>query len=166
MFSALVALALLAHVPYNVASRDRQPMVKVWSPPDAPAQALQAAVDRAVAAGGQGTVVIPEGSIYFNDAAFNITGAHGITVGGRSKGNATLYFSPGVGVRIQNSSNTTLHTVAIDYSPLPYVYGKVLATNASGHGITLRLDDRSLTFEDLLQHFHPHDTWPVIHKIY
>eukprot|EP00040_Diaphanoeca_grandis_P030851 m.183238 g.183238 ORF g.183238 m.183238 type:complete len:525 (-) comp32155_c0_seq1:84-1658(-) len=127
-----------------------------WVPPSPAAQELQLAVSNAVQHGHPATVGVPAGKIYFNDAAFNITGAKSITIGGTD--DSTLVFSPGVGVNIQNSSDTTLYSVNIGYSPLPYVYGSVMSTQTDH--LTMRLDPRSLTFETFVKEYPPHDIWP------
>ncbi len=129
-----------------------------WLAPSSTAIAVQAAVDHAIST-QQKTVTLPSGQIKFNSAAFNITGANGLQISG--DGSTTLVFSPGAGVKIENSTSSTLHTVQVDYSPMPYVHGTVLVTPAAGTKVVrVRLDPESLTFEVFNSQYQPHDTWP------
>ena len=143
-----------------------------WVPPSAAAVALQAAITHAIEEEATthekptATVVTaPSGDVYFNSASLNITGAHHVTLRGATAAASTtapttLYFAPGVGVKIENSSDIVVDTLSIDYHPLPYVFGSVKATTS--HNTTVVLDPRSLTFETFVAQYPPHDTWPPI----
>ena len=163
----LLIVGLLAASTAVAPSKSPPPpaLPRTWVPPSPAALAVQSAIDEAVRA-SRAVLVLPEGEVRFNDAALNVTGAHGLSIGGAATG-TTLIFRPGVGVRVQNCTGTTLHSLAVDYSPLPYVHGAVVATpggddvRAPG-SVTVRLDEQSLTFEELLAHYPPHDTWPPV----
>eukprot|EP00756_Hemistasia_phaeocysticola_P051101 Hpha_TRINITY_DN26281_c0_g1::TRINITY_DN26281_c0_g1_i1::g.184849::m.184849 len=131
-----------------------------WVPPTPAAVATQGLVDAAVRAGHR-AVRLPDGDIVFNDASFNISHATGLVVGGGAT--TTLVFRIGVGVLIVNSSNVTLHSVAVDYSPLPYVHATVTAPVAAGDvNLTVKLGAGSITPELFVADFTPHDTWPPV----
>jgi len=131
----------------------------VAAPPSPEAVALQASLASAIAA-KLPTFTLPSGTIYFNGASFNISGAVGISIGGSpSPASATtLIFSPGFGVAVSDSTGATLHDFSIDYSPLPYVYGQVTSADASS--LQVQLNASSLTFEELSAQYPPHDTYP------
>ena len=129
-----------------------------WVAPTAVAKALQASVTRAVLE-LRASVVAPSGDVYFNSASLNISGASQFTLLGAPNG-TVLYFTPGVGVKIEHSTGIIIRALTIDYDPLPYVFGAVKATTSNS--TTVRLDPRSLTFEQLIADYPPHDTWPPI----
>lgn len=70
--------------------------VVAWRPPEPAAQAVQDALNRIIASESGGSFTLPASSVYFNDAAFNVTGAHRVTIVGTNK--TTLFFAPGVGM--------------------------------------------------------------------
>lgn len=127
------------------------------TPPSPAALALQAALDAAVASGAS-SFGLPAGDVFFNDASFNITNASAIDIFGGV--GTTLWFGPGFGVAVANSTNSTLRDFVIDYSPLPYVHGVITAQSAST--ITVSLSPTSMTFETLASDYPPHDTWPPV----
>ena len=131
-----------------------------WTPATPAAQAVQNALNKVIESGGSSNFILPAEDLYFNDAPFNVTHAHGINIVGTA-GKTTLYFAPGVGLRVQNSSSTSVQNIAIDYFPLPYVNGVVLPPSASHPALQVRLGKDSLTFAELIAKFPPHDTWSV-----
>lgn len=135
MMYAVVVLAALLHFSISAGLPQPNPNTAMpapssrpWVPPDAAATAIQAAVDKAVAE-KQNKVHLPSGDAYFNDAGLNLTDAHGLHLYGTTS--TVLFFRPGVGVKVSNSSNCGVHSIQIDYSPLPYVYSTILAIEAS-----------------------------------
>jgi hypothetical protein len=110
----LLLLLLLLLAPDSAAEKLLLP--RPWVAPTPRAIAVQTGVDRAIAA-GLPSFTLPSEEIHFNSAPFNITAARGIRIGG--SGNTLLVFCPGVGVSITNSSQSALHSLTIDYSPLP-----------------------------------------------
>ena len=129
-----------------------------WVAPTAAAEALQASIAWAIRK-RSASVVAPAGDLYFNSASLNISGASSFTLLGNAKG-TVLYFTPGVGVKVENCSDVVVRALTIDYDPLPYVFGAVKATTA--HSTTVVLDARSITFEQLIKDYPPHDTWPPV----
>ena len=125
------------------------------APPSPAAAALQAAVDAAVAAGAP-AFTLPPGSIFFNAASFNLSRLDGMAISGGA--GTTLVFEPGFGVAVTDARAAVLSGFAIDYAPLPYVFGPVRAANASS--FVVELDPASLTFAELVARYPPHDTWP------
>jgi hypothetical protein len=127
------------------------------APPSPSAVALQAALDAAVAANAT-SFTLPAGVIAFNGANFNVSRAAGIAIGGAS--NATvLVFEPGYGMAVSDVRASTLHDFSIDYTPLPYVFAPVVSVNETA--FVVELDAASLTFEELVARFPPHDNWPA-----
>jgi hypothetical protein len=63
-------------------------------------------------------------------------------------------------VLLTNCTDTTFHTLTLDYKPLPYVYGTVTATTTKT--TTVLLDASSMTFEVFKTKYPPHDTWPPV----
>ena len=106
-----VLIALLASVIHSTRAK----------PPSPQAVAVQEAMTKAIY-DGVSEFALPAGDIYFHDAPFEIVGARNIAIAGEE---TTLYFGPGFGIKIENSTHTTLHGVTVDYSPLPYVVGTV-----------------------------------------
>ena len=129
--------------------------VSAWVPPSREALDLQSAIYTAISH-RQASIRLPPGVVYFNDVGLNITNAHGLSIDGTT----TLMFRPGVGIQIQNSSNVTLSGVTVDYSPLPFCHGAVIAPG--NRNCTVRLGQDSLTFESLVKNYPPHDTWPPV----
>jgi hypothetical protein len=130
-------------------------------PPSPEAAALQAALTRAVTSGAP-EFTFPPGEFFFNDSPLTVTAASAISLGGASGGGTptTLFFGPGFGILLANSTNVTLHDVVIDYFPLPHVFGAVLTANETR--VTMQLDPASMTFSDLETRYPPHDTWPPV----
>lgn len=129
------------------------------APPSPDAVSLQAAVNRAIAARAP-SFTLPPGNIFFNDSPFLINGASDFAIGGSGTTPTTLIFGPSFGVSIENGTRVALHDVVIDYSPLPYVYAVITAAAAKTLNVTLA--PSSLTFEDFIATYPPHDIWPPV----
>jgi hypothetical protein len=128
---------------------------KPGNPPTPFALSVQASLTSAIASHAP-TFAFPANSVIaFNAANLNITAAAAIAIEGA---NATLIFEPGFGVNVSHSSDMLLSNFSIDYSPLPYVFGAL--TNTSQRAFTVALDPASLTFEELIAYYPPHDTFP------
>jgi hypothetical protein len=128
------------------------------APPSPAAAALQAALDAAIAARAP-TFTLPAGAISFNGASFNVSNATRIAIGGAPGARTTLVFEPGFGVAVADATNATLHDFAIDYAPLPFVFGPIRGAPNASHFL-VELDAASLTFAELAARYPPHDTWP------
>ena len=126
-------------------------------PPSPAAVAIQASLNAAIGS-RDAAFALPPGNIYFNSANLSISGATFLNISGGASPPTTLYFEPGFGVLISNSSDVALERVVIDYFPLPYVFGPI--TQTARGSFTVALDPASLTFEELLARFPPHDTFP------
>lgn len=129
--------------------------IVVVTPPSPAARALQSALDAAIAA-GETTFILPAGSTFFGNESFNITNPGVMTISGFPS--TILIFEPGSGVNITDARNTTLSNFSIDYDPLPFVFGPIIAVNKSS--FVIELDPLSLTFNDLKTLYPPHDIWP------
>ena len=129
-------------------------------PPSPEAQALQKAVTVAISQGSP-TFEITAGDYYFNDSPFEITNATSLIIGGSNSDTPpTLWFGPGFGVAIQYGQGVVFKNVIIDYDPIPYVFGAVI--NATRISFTMKLHPSSLTFEEFIATYPPHDIWPPV----
>ena len=127
-------------------------------PPSPAAAALQEAVDAAISSGSPRVDIAP-GVYAFGATPLRVGGASHLTIGGHGgPDGVTLLFAPGAGVTLANSSDVELHDFNIDYAPLPYVRATVLAVSA--RNVTVELAQDSLTFEQLVAMYPPHDIWP------
>ncbi len=99
-------------------------------------RALQAALDAAVAARGPATVSLEAGLVYrlgtnaHSVAALMLRGATNVTMEGSG---ATLLAHPASrALTIFESQNVALRNLVLDYSPLPYTQGRILAVTPDG----------------------------------
>jgi hypothetical protein len=65
--------------------------------------------------GGASHFVLPPGDTSFGPRLLMLEGARGFTLSGAADGSSTLWFAPGGGVVVANSSNCTVAQLTIDY---------------------------------------------------
>lgn len=123
---------------------------------------VQSAVNAAIANGG-GTVNVPTGTYTFN-GGLNFTNGKNVVLEGNGstfvfKGTETTVGSGTNGVRISDCQNITLRNFKIDYNPLPFTQGTVVATGADYVDVQVDAGYRTdmaffhATVNDLTLHF-------------
>lgn len=110
------------------------------------AAALQRRVDAAVASGGEGAhVEIAPGDYNFSTSALTIRGGSGLTLIGPGAGVANLWFAPGSGLEVLQSTNVTVGGFTIDSHQAPFSQGKIVSLNWTQKSIVMRLEEGFLS---------------------
>jgi len=109
---------------------------------------VQRLTDEAIAKGG-GEVKLPEGT-YRLDLPLRIVDAEDVTIDGRG---STLVFTErrAGGIRIEKSHRCVLRNLAVDFDPVPFTQGEVIAMHPAGEWCDVAIDRGYDTNVDVFQ---------------
>ena len=92
------------------------------------APAINKAISDAIMA-GEGSVVAFDSGRYKVGSKINLTDAKGLVVNGKGNKTQIIFTNFSGGFHMENCADTFLKDIAIDFDPLPFTQGKVVAVN-------------------------------------
>jgi hypothetical protein len=109
-------------------------------------RAMAEAILAAAASCGPTEILLEEGAYLFDaptaqQAAILLTGAQDLTITGVSGKTTFVITNPGIGTfLLQDCMNISLRGISVDYDPLPYTQGTIVAIDREGGTLDLAID--------------------------